>query len=92
MLWAELEVVTAGRQARLDKIHSQALQTWPAAVRAAEEEVLEVKQHIAASLEAIGALCQELGLSEDLGSEVSSNLQAPCLTTGARSTADGAHV
>ena len=73
VLWAELEVGAAGRQTRLDKIHSQALQTWPAAVRAAEEEVLEAKQRVTASLEAIAALCQELGLTETaegLGLEV----------------------
>ena len=73
MFWAELEVGAAGRQTRLDKVHSQALQNWPAAVKAAEEEVLEAKQLVTAGLEAIDNLCQELGLaigSEDLGREV----------------------
>ena len=71
----------AGRQTRLDKIHSQALQTWPAAVKAAEEEVLEAKQRVTASLEAIGALCQELGLAEsaeEVGREVSLQPRTEC--------------
>ena len=55
---------------RLDKVHSQALQAWPQAVKAAEEELQAARQQVAASLEEVQHLAADLGLTADLNSEV----------------------
>ncbi|MCJ1422967.1 hypothetical protein MMC29_000848 [Sticta canariensis] len=72
LIWADLKVSETGQKGRLDRVHSQALERWPAAVKEAEQERANVQAQILQAREECQKLAYELGAdsTEDLEREV----------------------
>ena len=65
LIWADLNISQASQQGRLDRVHSQALERWPLAVKAAEQERETVQQQVAQAREDIKKLGWELGVASE---------------------------
>lgn len=78
LIWSDLKVSETGQKGRLDRIHAQALERWPAAVKEAEQERANVQAQISLAREECHKLAYELGAdgSEELDCEVPVQAQA----------------
>ena len=82
LIWADMNVSEGSQQSRIDRIHSQALEAWPAAVKEAEKEREAMRAQVAQTREEIRKLGWELGAASEQDLDVEARPSLLCSKCG----------